>query len=96
MNISDKIDQARSRVNSRALDRMLDDQRLNFLDRLHVASQAVLRRDSEGIEMIIPPRIKLTEWEKRFVADLVTEHRPLTQAQRDSIDELRHRFQSRL
>lgn len=96
MTTSEKIEAARSRVNTRAFNNFLDNKRRTFLDRLHVAAQPATTRATDGREVVKLPLIRLTEWEQVFVADLVSEPRPLTDPQRDKIDELRRRHESRL
>lgn len=95
MSITEQIDLARSKTNWATLDRLLDDQRRAFLDRLHVAAQdAEIKRD--GITVIKPARVRLTEWEQRFVTDHVTEQRPFTDPIRAAIDEMRKRYERQL
>lgn len=99
IDIQNKIEVARSKANSRgmaAFERLQDDQRFAFLDRLHVAAQPATTRAVDGSQVIKLPKIRLSEWEQHFVADLVSERRELTFSQRAKIDELRQRHQSRL
>ncbi|HEV2329218.1 MAG TPA: hypothetical protein VGY56_10560 [Verrucomicrobiae bacterium] len=95
MTISEQIDLARSKVNWKALDRMLDDQRRDFIDVLHVVAQDV-EKTVNGATVIQRAAIRLTDWEKHFVASLVAEPREFTHRQRECIDELRKRFGSRV
>jgi hypothetical protein len=98
ISIQNKIESARARANSdgmAALERLQDDQRFVFLDKLHVAAQGQ-EVQHEGVKAIVPARVRLARWEQGFVADLVRENRPLTFAQRRVVDELRQRHQSRL
>lgn len=96
MSVSEKIDLARSKVNARAFDKFTDDKRREFLDRLHVAAQPIKGKLATGLTVFSPPRVKLTDWEKHFVADHVSEPRPFTDAIRNCIDELRREHEHRL
>jgi hypothetical protein len=93
--VTKAIELARQKVNTRAFNNYLDNQRRAFLDKLLVASQHVVI--GVGSDSVIkPPRVRLTDWEQQFVASHVAEKQPFTDATRNCIDDLRRQHEHRV